>query len=216
MRNENLLPMNLQFFAEVPKEQPKDEPKEQPLENPKEQPKDEPKEQPKDEKALNEQLQSALVEIARLKRSVDKATSEASEFKKKYRESLSETEKASQEKAEAEAKKEEEFESMKKALKINELTENFMDLGYSKDMAKKAATAQAENDTAALLDIQKQFQEAQKKAWEAEFLKNRPEINTGAGNTPTLTKEQFEKMSLIERSKLRRENEAEYNRLLSL
>ena len=211
MRKENLLPMTLQFFAEEGEKQP-----ENPATQPEETQKAEEETTP-DAKALTEQLQSALVEIARLKRQVDKNSSEAAEYKKKWRDSLSETEKASQEKAEAEAKKEEEFEYMKKALKINELTENFMDLGYSKDMAKKAATAQAENDTEALLDIQKQFQDAQKKAWEADFLKSRPEINAGTGNaTPSITKEQFDNMTLIEKSKLKRENEEEYKRLLAL
>lgn len=216
MRRENLLPMNLQFFAEKSDQQESTE--EVTTETATETPETshEEVESTPDSKALNEQLQSALVEIARLKRQVDKSSSEAAEFKKKYRESLSETEKASQEKAEAEAKKQEEFESMKKALKINELTENFMDLGYSKDMAKRAATAQAENDTSALLDIQKQFQEKQKKDWEAEFLKTRPEINSGVGTTQTISKEAFDKMTLMERTKLKRENKAEYDRLIAL
>lgn len=212
MKRENLLPIKLQFFAdeETQQEVQQETPPETQQETPQE-----PEATP-DTKALNEQLQSALVEIARLKRQVDKSSSEAAEFKKKYRESLSETEKASQEKAEAEAKKQEEFESMKKALRINELTENFMDLGYSKEMAKKAATAQAENDTSALLEIQKQFQEKQKRDWETEFLKNRPEINAGTGNAPTVSKEDFDKMSLMERTKLKRENKAEYDRLIAL
>lgn len=216
MKKENLLPMNLQFFAEKSDQQEStEEVKTETVTETTEASQEEVESTP-DTKALNEQLQSALVEIARLKRQVDKSSSEAAEFKKKYRESLSETEKASQEKAEAEAKKQEEFESMKKALKINELTENFMDLGYSKDMAKRAATAQAENDTSALLDIQKQFQEKQKKDWEAEFLKSRPEINAGAGTTQTISKETFDKMTLVERTKLKRENKEEYDRLIAL
>lgn len=220
MSKERLFPMNLQFFADdakdAPKAEPKDEPKAEPKDAPKPELKDEPKDEPKDDKSLNEQLQSALVELAKMRRQLDKTSSEAADYRKKWKESLSETERASQEKAEAEAKKQEEFEYMKKALKINELTENFMDLGYSKEMAKKAATAQAENDTESLLEIQKQFQEAQKKAWEADFLKSRPEIATGTGNAPTISKEQFDKMSMIEKSKLRRENKAEYDRLLAL
>lgn len=217
MEFKNVLPMNLQFFAEdAPAEQPKEESKEMPKEQPKEQPKEETKSEPKDDKTLNEQLQSALVEIARLKRAVDKSTGEASEYKKKWKESLSEQEQASMEKAEAQAKRDEEFENMKKTIRINELTENFMDLGYSKEMAKKAATAQAENDTESLLTIQKQFQESQKKKWETEFLASRPELKTGVGETQTISKEQFDKMSLIEKTKLKRENEAEYNRLVAL
>ncbi len=211
MRKENLLPMTLQFFAEeteTPSETPETPAPEET--NPKAE------ETTPDTKALTEQLQSALVEIARLKRQVDKNSSEAAEYKKKYRETLSEQEQASLAKAEEQAKHEEEFESLKKQVRVNELTENFMDLGYSKDLARKAAMAQVESDTQTLLDVQKQFQEAQKMEWEADFLKNRPEINAGTGNAPTLTKEQFDKMTLVEKSKLKRENEEEYKRLIAL
>ena len=216
MSKERMFPMNLQFFADDPKEEPKEELKEQPKEQPKDAPKEESKEQPQDEKTLNEQLQGALVELAKLRRQLDKTSSEAADYRKKWKESLTETERASQEKAEAEAKKQEEFEYMKKALRINELTENFMDLGYSKEMAKRAATAQAENDTESLLEIQKQFQDAQRKEWEQDFLKSRPEIAAGTGSTPQISKEEFDNMTLIEKSKLKRENEAEYKRLLAL
>lgn len=161
--------------------------------------------------------QELMVEIAKLKRMVDKNASEAKEWKEKFRSTQSEKEVMDAEKAEAEAKRAEEFESMKKTIQIHDLTENFMDLGYSKDLAKKAATAQVDGDTQALLNIQKQFQEGQKKAWEADFLASRPDINIGGGSNPnTYTKEQFDNMTLIERSKLKRENEPEYNRLLAL
>ena len=161
--------------------------------------------------------QELMVEIAKLKRMVDKNASEAAQWKEKFRSTQSEKEVMDAEKAEAEAKRAEEFDFMKKTIQIHDLTENFMDLGYSKDLAKKAATAQVDGDTQALLNIQKQFQEGQKKAWEADFLASRPDINIGGGSNPnTYTKEQFDKMTLIERSKLKRENEAEYNRLLAL
>ena len=68
-----------------------------------------------------------------------------------------------------------------------------------------------------MLGYQKQFQESQKKTWESEFLASRPDINIGGGsNANSYTKEQFDKMTLIERTKLKRENEAEYQRLLAL
>lgn len=215
MKDKKMLPMMLQFFAEEQGEPEQSQQTQQEPENAQEQQNNELDATP-DNKALNEQLQSALVEIARLKRQVDKSSSEAAEFKKKYRESLSETEKASQEKAEAEARKQEEYESMKKTLRVNELTENFMDLGYEKALAKEAATAQVDGDTERLLTIQKQFQDKQRKQWEADFLKTRPEIASGMGNAPQLSKEDFDKMTLIEKTKLKRENEAEYKRLLAL
>lgn len=221
MSKETLFPMNLQFFADeqpkdAPKDAPKDEQKSESRDESKDTPKDESRDEPQNVNALNEQLQSAMVEIAKLKRQADKNAAEAADYKKKYRESLSEQEQASLAKAEEQAKKEEEFETMKKTIRINDLTENFMDLGYEKALAKEAATAQVDGDTEKLLTIQKQFQEKQRKAWEQEFLKNRPEIATGNGTSTTISKEQFDKMTLMEKSKLRRENEAEYNRLLAL
>lgn len=213
MKNKNLIPMNIQFFADESSEQPKDAPETEP------QPKDEQKNtaSPESEEKKNEPtVQELMVELAKLKRAQEKAASEASEYKKKWKESLSDQEQASMEKAEAQAKKDEEFESLKRQVRVNELTENFMDLGYSKDIARKAANAQADGDTQTLLEIQKVFQEQQKKAWEQEFLKNRPEIATGNGTSQAISKEQFDKMTLVEKSKLKRENEAEYNRLLAL
>lgn len=221
MSKETLFPMNLQFFADeqpkdAPKDAPKDEQKSESRDESKDTPKDESRDEPQNVNALNEQLQSAMVEIAKLKRQADKNAAEAADYKKKYRESLSEQEQASLAKAEEQAKKEEEFETMKKTIRINDLTENFMDLGYEKALAKEAATAQVDGDTEKLLTIQKQFQEKQRKSWEQEFLKNRPEIATGNGTSTTISKEQFDKMTLVEKSKLKRENEAEYNRLLAL
>lgn len=161
-------------------------------------------------------IDELMVEVAKLRRQADKNASEAKEWKDKYRSTLSEKEVMDAEKAEAMAQRDAEFESMKKTLQINELTENFMDLGYSKELAKKAATSQVEGDTSALLAYQKQFQDQQQKKWEADFLKSRPEINVGGGTGTSYTKEQFDNMSLIERTKLKRENEAEYKRLLAL
>ena len=186
-------------------------------EAPQEQPKETPKEIPQEKEQNEPSSQELMVEIAKLKRMVDKNASEAKEWKEKFRSTQSEKEVLDAEKAEAEAKRAEEFEQMKKTIQVHDLTENFMDLGYSKELAKKAATAQVDGDTQALLSIQKQFQENQKKTWEADFLASRPDINIGGGSNPnTYTKEQFDNMTLIERSKLKRENEAEYNRLLAL
>lgn len=196
--------------------------------NPEETPKETPKEpdkpegttvEPKKEEPKEKQpdVQELMVEIAKLKRQADKNASEAKEWKEKFRSTQSEKEILDAEKAEAQAKRDEEFADMKRRLEINDLAENFMDLGYSKDLAKKAATAQIDGDTAALLGFQKQFNELQKKNWEEEFIASRPEINVGSGgNGGTITKEQFDAMTLVEKSKLRKENKAEYDRLIAL
>lgn len=217
MKEKNLFPMKLQFFAEeAPKETSTETPKEEPKEQPNETLKEEPKEQPKNEKDLNVQLQEALVQIAKLKRALDKSTTETSEYKKKYRESLSETEKASQEKAEAEAAKQAEFDEMKRRLAINDLVSEYMDRQFPKDIATKIANARYDGDNDTVNAIEKQMDEVKRKKWESDFLASRPELNAGTGVTQGISKEQFDKMSLIEKSKLRRENQAEYDRLIAL
>ena len=220
MSKEKMFPMNLQFFADEPKDAPKDEVRnetqETPKEEPKETPKDTSKENPQDEKSLNEQLQSALVEMAKLRRQLDKTSSEAADYRKKWKESLTETERASQEKAEAEAARQAEFDDMQRRLAINDLVSEYMDRQFPKEIATKIATARYDGDNETVNVIEKQMDEVKRKKWETEFLASRPELTTGVGETQTISKEQFDKMSLIEKTKLKRENEAEYNRLVAL
>lgn len=189
MKKENLMPLNLQFFAENP---PEETPKEN-LENPNnETPKDESNPEEKPKEAKNEpSAQDLMVEMARLKRQLDKTSAEAKEWKEKFRSTQSEKEVLDAEKAEAEAKKEEEFESMKRQLKVNEFTENFMALGYSRDLAKQAAAAQVDGDTDTLFKIQKDVQEQVIKAREQEWLANRPELQSGG--TPKEEEDPFVK-----------------------
>ena len=215
-----MLPMNLQFFADDPGEDGQQKSGTPDNPNPddgKKDPKPEGNPPAPDKGGKEPSVQELMLEVAKLKRSQEKAASEAAEYKKKWKESLTEKEQADMEKAEAQAKRDEEFETMKKTIAIHDLTENFMDLNYPKDLAKKAATAQVDGDTETLLAVQKQFQEQQKKDWEKDFLASRPDINVGGqGSAQAYTKEQFEKMTMQERTKLKRENPAEYDRLKEL
>ena len=212
----NLIPMNLQFFAEEPSTSEPSEPTPATpdVSDAAESPKEDSKPSDLD---VNAQLQTAMVEIAKLKRAQEKAASQAAEYKKKWQETLSEQEKASMEKAEAQAKKEEEFEAMRKKLAINDLTEHYMDRKWPKDIAQKAAVADYDGDRETVNLLEKQMDEVKRKQWLQEELARRPDVNVGSGSDgTTYTKEQFDKMTMIERTKLKRENEAEYRRLLAL
>ena len=127
-------------------------------------------------------VQELMVEIAKLRREKDKNASEAADWKKKFRETQSAEEKASAEKAEREAQRQAEYEELVRKNQIHDLTENFMDQGYSKELARKAATSWVDNDKDTLLECQKQFT-AQLIAGEKEkWIASRPEINAGTGN----------------------------------
>ena len=137
---------------------------------------------PEPQLSVEEQLQQALLENEKLKRAQEKAASEAADYKKKYNATLTDAQKAAQEKAEKEAERQEQFDRLLKENTVNKLSKNFLKLGYPEDKAEEAANAQYEGDTETLFRIQSEIQQVLIKQKEAEWIKNRPQVATGAGN----------------------------------
>lgn len=181
MKKKELLKMNLQHFAEPAPEPPKDEPKPPIPEPPKDAPKDEPKNDDP-QPSLEEQLQQMRIENAKLKKAQEDAATDASNWKKKYNATLSDAEKLAQEKADKEAEKDAELNRLRRESAVSKFEKNFLTLGYSQELAKKAAEAQFDGDTDTLFLVQSQAQEAILRAKESEWYKNRPEVNTGVSN----------------------------------
>lgn len=192
------IPFNLQFFAEpTPEPQPNPEPT--PTPEPK------PNPEPEPQLSVEEQLQQALVENEKLKRAQEKAASDAADWKKKYNATLTDAQKAAQEKAEKEAERQEQFDRLLKENTVNKLAKNFLKLGYPEDKAEEAANAQYDGDTETLFRIQSEIQQSLVKQAEAEWIKNRPPVATGAGDEKTaVTKEQFNKMGYAQRVEFKR------------
>lgn len=161
-------------------------------------------------------IQDLMTEIARLKRQADKASSEAADYKKKWKSSMSESEKASMEKAEKEAAREEEFQQLKRENAINKLEKQYMLLGFTADEASRMAVAEADNDQDAKIKIMSEVDDRKKRAYEAEFLASRPDVSIGGGSGKSITKEQFDAMNPVELTALKRENPAEYERLMKM
>ena len=187
--NKEIIPFNLQFFAE-----PAPEPAPEPTPTP------EPEPTPEPQLSAEEQLQQMRVEMAKMKKSLDKATGEAADYKKQLRAKQSEDEIRLQEKAEKEAERQEQFDKLLKENTVNKLSKNFLKLGYPEDKAEEAANAQYDGDTETLFRIQSEVQANLIKQKEAEWLKSRPVVSTGAGDEKTtVTKEQFNKMGYTKR-----------------
>lgn len=173
--------------------------------------------EPKTESKQDEpSVQDLMTEIAKLKRQADKASSEAAEFKRKYRDSLSEVEKASMEKAEKEAAREEEFNKLLRENNINRLEKQYMALGFTTDEAARMAVAEADGDQDAKIKIMKEVDDRKKKDFEKEFFASRPDVNVGGSSGVTVTKEQFDAMNPVELTQLKRANPAEYERLMKM
>lgn len=186
---------------------------EQPVEKPVEQPKEEQKD---DKKEKEPTVQELMVEMAKLKRAQEKASSEAADYKKKWQASLSEQEKASMEKAEAEAKRQEEWNAIVRENKINKVEKTYLAMGWNADESSRMAIAEVDDDFDGKIRIQREVDARKKKEYEAEIFKTIPNVNIGGSSGKTYTKEQFDAMSPIEMTKLKRENPAEYDRLMAL
>lgn len=167
------LPYNIQLFAEPNPEPIPDETTSASEPNPAPLSISAPKD---DEPQLTaeEQIAKLMAEHKKLKQAVDKATSDAAEWKRKYRETLSEKEKLDMEKAEREAELRAEYEKLKRESAINKLEKNYIALGYSPELAAKAAEAQYEGDTDEIFRISQIHQTNLRKQLEAEWMKNAP------------------------------------------
>ena len=177
MKRNDLLKMNLQFFAE-PAPEPAQEPEPEP--NPAPEPALSP--EPEPQLSAEEQIQALMLENAKLKKAQERAASEAADYKKKYNATLTDAQKAAQEKAEKEAERQEQFDKLLKENTVNKLSKNFLKLGYPENKAEEAANAQYDGDTETLFRIQSEVQESLIKQKEAEWLKSRPPVTTGAGD----------------------------------
>ena len=150
--------------------------------------------------SIEEQLQQLLVENAKLKRASEKANSEAADYKKKYNATLSEQERASQEKAEEQARRDERLAELERENSIHKFTESFLDLGYDKETAIKAATAQVDGDVDTLFTLQKKVIDEKVLAKEQELIKDIPRAKTGVYSS--MTAEQI--MAIPDREERRR------------
>lgn len=172
------------------------------------------KEQSNEQEGKEPTVQELMVELAKVKKAQERAASEAAEYKKKYNAKLSEKERVDAEKAEREAEREEQFQQLLRENKINKLEKYYLgELKYTPDEASQMAIAEVDDDFDAKLKIQLAVDKRKKKEYEAEFIKSRPQMNAGTGDGKVITLEQFTKMGVADRVKLKRSDPDGYERL---
>jgi len=169
--NKTILPYNLQFFAD-----PTPEPTPEPAPTP------EPDPTPEPQLSAEEQLAKTMAELKRYKSATDKATADASEWKKKYRATLDEKSQLDLEKAERESQFQTEFESLKRENTINKMAKSFIGMGYTEEQAVKASEAQLDGDYDELFRIQNSFITERDKLKESEWMKKMPNPPAGHGD----------------------------------
>ena len=145
---------------------------------------------------------------------LDKATSQAADYKKQLRERMGAEEAAKAKADEDMATIMAELEALKTEKAVSEYTTQFMSLGYDEALAKSTAAAIQKGDMTTMFKNHSAFVVARDKAMKAELLKQTPAPPAGDGSG-TMTKDTFKKMSLVEKQKFATENPEQYKALYS-
>ena len=119
-------------------------------------------------------------EVTKLKSALSKANSEAADWKRQLREKQSEQERAEAERAEHEAAVEEELRTLRRDKTVSGFIAQYLALGYTQELALKAAEATADNDAATIMSCQQEYLAAKTKELEAASLNKQPTLTPGA------------------------------------
>ena len=112
---------------------------------------------------------------------LDKASSEAANFKRQLRERMTEEEAAKAKAAEDMASMQEELAQLRREKIVQEYTAQFLGLGYDKDLAHETAEALEKGDMHTVFLNQTLFSQNREKALKAELLKDTPKPPAGNG-----------------------------------
>ena len=164
--------------------------------------------------AENAKLREENAKIPKLKGAFDNAAADASKFKRALQERMSEQERAAQETKDLIERLQSENEKLKRDQTLAEYTTGFLSVGYSEDLARKAAEATLDGKFADFIIAHKTFVEEHDKAKAADAIRNMSRPGNG-GSSTTVTKEQFAKMGYSERVKLFEEQPELYKELNS-
>lgn len=162
---------------------------------------------------LTLQLAQANAEKARYKNSIDKLTHENSELNKWKKERMTAQEQQDEADLEAKARQEAYVKELEQYKAVNEASQRYISMGMTVELARATATAEVTGDMDTVLKNINQNKQDALAAAKAEWLKSRPEMHDGSAYGG-VTVEQFRNMSLIQRTKLRREDPDTYDRLL--
>lgn len=148
---------------------------------------------------LGVDLPDSSNEIEKLKASLNKATSEASEWKKKHNALLSEDQRKSEEENEAMTALKEELETLRKEKTVSNFTAKLLENGFAKEEASKGAQLLAEGNIDAFFGTLSTYKGNLEKSIKSELLKNNPVPDSHGGTDSIMTREKFNKLSLHEK-----------------
>ena len=135
--------------------------------------------------ALTAEKEKWQSDSAKQKKAMSEANSQAAEYKRKYRETLDETERAKQEQAELLESLKTENAAYKARETANAYFAKLVAAGYDSDTASKMVAELPEGIPDSFFESQKSFLEAKTQAIKTQTLNSQPNLPTGAPLTGT-------------------------------
>ena len=152
-------------------------------------------------------------EIAKLRKAVSDANSEAKKYKDEIRAKMTEDEIKAKEDAEKWEKVLKERDELLKEKNISAHKAKFLANGYTEDLADKSAKALVDGDFNAVFKYLGEYRTSIEKQFKAENIDNMPKPNGGSGGEPEITKDQFDNMTYLQRNELYQKNKELYEKL---
>lgn len=118
-------------------------------------------------------------EVVRLRNALNKATSEAADFKKQVRGMQSEEERRNAEREENDRAIREELETLRSEKTIAQYKASYLALGYDDELATATAIALNNGDTKTVFENQQVFNERKKAEFTASLLEKQPTVTVG-------------------------------------
>lgn len=163
---------------------------------------------------LGVDLPDSSNEIERLRASLNKATSEASEWKKKHNALLSEEDQRKSEESETMNALMEELETLRKEKTVSNYTARLLENGYAKEEASKGAQLLAEGNIDAFFGTLSTYKGNLEKSIKSELLKNNPVPEQSGGNSTIMTRDKFDKLSLHEKMVFMNDHREDYEAIM--
>ena len=159
------------------------------------------------------QVAQLRTEQAKTKNALDKALREKGEITKQLRAKQTAEEIAEETRQAEAAEREQHVKDLEHQVKMHQATERYLGMGMSKELAENTAEAELNGDMDLVVANCNKNTQAAIKAAQAEWLKSRPPVNSGTGTSGGITQEQFNNMSIAEKTKVRRNDPELYERL---
>ena len=160
------------------------------------------------------ELAKLRADFAKQKAALDKATKEAGDAKKALRAKQTAEEAAAEEAAEKAKAQAEELAALRKEIAVNKAAKKVMAfVGNEETATEIAGFLYGSEDADAVIDAFSKAWTAKEKALRLEYGKI-PAPGAGGGDGPSVTREQLDGMSVIERTRFAREHPDEYNKMM--